>query len=216
MLDAVDVALGEFLWNTYGQSTESKQAKQKSHFADDEVDETMSTFMVPGILPTWDLMLEVSATICFGKLPQHLVRTFMVYAKNKTIWIMQNQGMEYKLRQLVYSMEWEHTDFETVCTVHMDFSDHLSSLSSLQCLNIWPLFFALLVFAWSACCSSALFLFLSFRLHICLCASQQCCKSFSSHPPPGGFTFYELMQRGVPLNLIDKYMNEAKIVEQEK
>ncbi|XP_023263943.1 myosin-binding protein C, slow-type isoform X7 [Seriola lalandi dorsalis] len=32
----------------------------------------------------------------------------------------------------------------------------------------------------------------------------------------GGFTFYELMQRGVPLNLIDKYMNEVKIVEQEK
>ncbi|XP_050933667.1 myosin-binding protein C, slow-type isoform X6 [Lates calcarifer] len=32
----------------------------------------------------------------------------------------------------------------------------------------------------------------------------------------GGFTFYELMQRGVPLNLIDKYMNEAKVVEQEK
>ncbi|XP_026218953.1 myosin-binding protein C, slow-type isoform X5 [Anabas testudineus] len=32
----------------------------------------------------------------------------------------------------------------------------------------------------------------------------------------GGFTFYELMQRGVPLNLIDKYMNETKIVEQEK
>nr|XP_033470121.1 myosin-binding protein C, slow-type isoform X7 [Epinephelus lanceolatus] len=31
----------------------------------------------------------------------------------------------------------------------------------------------------------------------------------------GGFTFYELMQRGVPLHLIDKYMNE-KIVEQEK
>ncbi|KAF3705193.1 Myosin-binding protein C, slow-type [Channa argus] len=30
----------------------------------------------------------------------------------------------------------------------------------------------------------------------------------------GGFTFYELMQRGVPLHLIDKYMNEAKIVEQ--
>ncbi|KAJ0012569.1 hypothetical protein NQD34_016903 [Periophthalmus magnuspinnatus] len=32
----------------------------------------------------------------------------------------------------------------------------------------------------------------------------------------GGFTFYELMHRGVPLHLIDKYMNEAKIVEQEK
>ncbi|XP_035813806.2 myosin-binding protein C, slow-type isoform X8 [Amphiprion ocellaris] len=32
----------------------------------------------------------------------------------------------------------------------------------------------------------------------------------------GGFTFFELMQRGVPLHLIDKYMNEAKIVEQEK
>uniref|UniRef100_A0A3Q3F481 Myosin-binding protein C, slow-type n=1 Tax=Labrus bergylta TaxID=56723 RepID=A0A3Q3F481_9LABR len=32
----------------------------------------------------------------------------------------------------------------------------------------------------------------------------------------GGFTFYELMQRGVPLHLIDKYMNEHKIVEQEK
>ncbi|KAM9335001.1 myosin-binding protein C, slow-type isoform 6-T6 [Symphorus nematophorus] len=32
----------------------------------------------------------------------------------------------------------------------------------------------------------------------------------------GGFTFYELMQRGVPLHLIDKYMNETKIVEQEK
>ncbi|XP_071358505.1 myosin-binding protein C, slow-type isoform X2 [Trachinotus anak] len=30
----------------------------------------------------------------------------------------------------------------------------------------------------------------------------------------GGFSFYELMKRGVPLNLIDKYMNEAKIVEQ--
>ncbi|XP_008299219.1 myosin-binding protein C, slow-type isoform X4 [Stegastes partitus] len=32
----------------------------------------------------------------------------------------------------------------------------------------------------------------------------------------GGFTFFELMQRGVPLHLIDKYMNEAKTVEQEK
>ncbi|XP_030295348.1 myosin-binding protein C, slow-type isoform X12 [Sparus aurata] len=32
----------------------------------------------------------------------------------------------------------------------------------------------------------------------------------------GGFTFYELMQRGVPLHLIDKYMNESKTVEQEK
>nr|XP_043876015.1 myosin-binding protein C, slow-type isoform X6 [Solea senegalensis] len=32
----------------------------------------------------------------------------------------------------------------------------------------------------------------------------------------GGFTFYELMQRGVPLNLIDKYMSEAKVAEQEK
>ncbi|XP_068573442.1 myosin-binding protein C, slow-type isoform X3 [Cebidichthys violaceus] len=31
----------------------------------------------------------------------------------------------------------------------------------------------------------------------------------------GGFTFYELMQRGVPLHLIDKYMNE-KVVDQEK
>ncbi|XP_037616746.1 myosin-binding protein C, slow-type isoform X2 [Sebastes umbrosus] len=31
----------------------------------------------------------------------------------------------------------------------------------------------------------------------------------------GGFTFYELMQRGVPLHLIDKYMNE-KVVEQDK
>ncbi|XP_053200139.1 myosin-binding protein C, slow-type [Scomber japonicus] len=32
----------------------------------------------------------------------------------------------------------------------------------------------------------------------------------------GGFTFCELMKRGVPLHLIDKYMNETKIVEQEK
>ncbi|KAM3859135.1 myosin-binding protein C, slow-type [Diretmus argenteus] len=32
----------------------------------------------------------------------------------------------------------------------------------------------------------------------------------------GGFTFYELMHRGVPLHLIDKYMNEAKTVEPEK
>ncbi|KAF7229275.1 myosin-binding protein C, slow-type isoform X3 [Nothobranchius furzeri] len=32
----------------------------------------------------------------------------------------------------------------------------------------------------------------------------------------GGFTFYELMRRGVPLHLIDKYVNEAKIVDQEK
>ncbi|XP_071761858.1 myosin-binding protein C, slow-type [Centroberyx gerrardi] len=32
----------------------------------------------------------------------------------------------------------------------------------------------------------------------------------------GGFTFYELMQRGVPLHLIDKYMNESKTVEPEK
>ncbi|XP_056434848.1 myosin-binding protein C, slow-type isoform X6 [Gadus chalcogrammus] len=32
----------------------------------------------------------------------------------------------------------------------------------------------------------------------------------------GGFTFMELMQRGVPLHLIDKYMNEAKAAEQEK
>ncbi|XP_026003359.1 myosin-binding protein C, slow-type isoform X4 [Astatotilapia calliptera] len=32
----------------------------------------------------------------------------------------------------------------------------------------------------------------------------------------GGFTFYELMQRGVPLHLIDKYMTESKVVEQEK
>ncbi|KAM9823942.1 myosin-binding protein C, slow-type [Neosynchiropus ocellatus] len=32
----------------------------------------------------------------------------------------------------------------------------------------------------------------------------------------GGFTFYELMQRGVPLHLIDKYMSETKVVEHEK
>lgn len=32
----------------------------------------------------------------------------------------------------------------------------------------------------------------------------------------GGFTFYELMQRGVPLHLIDKYMNETKTVEQQE
>ncbi|XP_061920774.1 myosin-binding protein C, slow-type isoform X3 [Entelurus aequoreus] len=32
----------------------------------------------------------------------------------------------------------------------------------------------------------------------------------------GGFTFYELMKRGVPLHLIDKYMNETKVVEQDK
>ncbi|XP_068162773.1 myosin-binding protein C, slow-type isoform X2 [Antennarius striatus] len=32
----------------------------------------------------------------------------------------------------------------------------------------------------------------------------------------GGFTFYELMQRGVPLHLIDQYMSETKTVEQEK
>ncbi|XP_075886181.1 myosin-binding protein C, slow-type isoform X1 [Nelusetta ayraudi] len=32
----------------------------------------------------------------------------------------------------------------------------------------------------------------------------------------GGFTFYELMQRGVPLHLIDQFMNETKIMEQEK
>ncbi|XP_077355387.1 myosin-binding protein C, slow-type isoform X4 [Festucalex cinctus] len=32
----------------------------------------------------------------------------------------------------------------------------------------------------------------------------------------GGFTFYELMQRGVPLHLIDKYMTESKVVEQDK
>ncbi|MBN3303680.1 MYPC1 protein, partial [Amia calva] len=32
----------------------------------------------------------------------------------------------------------------------------------------------------------------------------------------GGFTFYELMQRGVPLHLIDKYMNDTKNSEPEK
>ncbi|XP_061124438.1 myosin-binding protein C, slow-type isoform X3 [Syngnathus typhle] len=32
----------------------------------------------------------------------------------------------------------------------------------------------------------------------------------------GGFTFYELMQRGVPLHLIDKYMTETKVVEEDK
>ncbi|KAM4569478.1 myosin-binding protein C, slow-type isoform 4-T4 [Odontesthes bonariensis] len=32
----------------------------------------------------------------------------------------------------------------------------------------------------------------------------------------GGFTFCELMKRGVPLHLIEKYMNETKTVEQEK
>ncbi|XP_077449593.1 myosin-binding protein C, slow-type isoform X3 [Stigmatopora argus] len=32
----------------------------------------------------------------------------------------------------------------------------------------------------------------------------------------GGFTFYELLQRGVPLHLIDKYMTETKVVEQDK
>ncbi|KAM9846066.1 myosin-binding protein C, slow-type [Aulostomus maculatus] len=32
----------------------------------------------------------------------------------------------------------------------------------------------------------------------------------------GGFTFYELMQRGVPLHLIDKYISETKVFEQEK
>nr|XP_017210495.1 myosin-binding protein C, slow-type isoform X6 [Danio rerio] len=32
----------------------------------------------------------------------------------------------------------------------------------------------------------------------------------------GGFTFFELMKRGVPLHLIDKYMNESKTSESEK
>nr|XP_020455225.1 myosin-binding protein C, slow-type [Monopterus albus] len=32
----------------------------------------------------------------------------------------------------------------------------------------------------------------------------------------GGFTFFELMQRGIPLHLIDKYMNDTKTFEQEK
>ncbi|XP_049330266.1 myosin-binding protein C, slow-type isoform X9 [Astyanax mexicanus] len=32
----------------------------------------------------------------------------------------------------------------------------------------------------------------------------------------GGFTFFELMKRGVPLHLIDKYMNETKSSESEK
>ncbi|XP_057179460.1 myosin-binding protein C, slow-type isoform X2 [Triplophysa rosa] len=32
----------------------------------------------------------------------------------------------------------------------------------------------------------------------------------------GGFTFYELMKRGVPLHLIDKYMKESKTSESEK
>uniref|UniRef100_A0A3Q3JD65 Myosin-binding protein C, slow-type n=1 Tax=Monopterus albus TaxID=43700 RepID=A0A3Q3JD65_MONAL len=31
----------------------------------------------------------------------------------------------------------------------------------------------------------------------------------------GGFTFFELMQRGIPLHLIDKYMNDTKTFEQE-
>ncbi len=30
----------------------------------------------------------------------------------------------------------------------------------------------------------------------------------------GGFTFFELMKRGVPLHLIDKYMNESKTSEE--
>lgn len=37
-----------------------------------------------------------------------------------------------------------------------------------------------------------------------------------SSRPSGGFTFYELMQRGVPLHLINQYMNETKILEQQK
>lgn len=32
-------------------------------------------------------------------------------------------------------------------------------------------------------------------------------------PFSGGFTFFELMKRGVPLHLIDKYMNESKASE---
>lgn len=38
------------------------------------------------------------------------------------------------------------------------------------------------------------------------------------HPSPlsGGFTFFELMKRGVPLHLIDKYMNESEKSESEK
>ncbi len=33
-------------------------------------------------------------------------------------------------------------------------------------------------------------------------------------PFSGGFTFFELMKRGVPLHLIDKYMNESKTSEE--
>lgn len=43
----------------------------------------------------------------------------------------------------------------------------------------------------------------------------QCHLSDSVYPSPlsGGFTFFELMKRGVPLHLIDKYMNESKTSE---
>lgn len=60
----------------------------------------------------------------------------------------------------------------------------------------------------STCCSSA-------SLSLSLCPSQQHYNSFS-FCPIGGFTFNELMQRGVPLHLIDKYINETKVVEEEK
>lgn len=50
---------------------------------------------------------------------------------------------------------------------------------------------------------------------ISLFHSFQCHLSDSVYPSPlsGGFTFFELMKRGVPLHLIDKYMNESKTSE---
>lgn len=48
-----------------------------------------------------------------------------------------------------------------------------------------------------------------------LCSHQQYYNISFFSCPSGGFTFFELMQRGVPLHLIDKYMNDAKVVEQE-
>ncbi|KAJ8392341.1 hypothetical protein AAFF_G00077050 [Aldrovandia affinis] len=46
--------------------------------------------------------------------------------------------------------------------------------------------------------------------------AQVDCKLEVKVPQELGFTFYELMQRGVPLHLIDKYMNEAKSSEPER
>jgi len=69
-------------------------------------------------------------------------------------------------------------------------------LSDIFKYGLWPLYM------WRAHMNLIVSVFSVSYLWLCL-----------SFPFSGGFTFFELMKRGVPLHLIDKYMNESKTSE---